>query len=199
MSDVYYNAVKIILFGIITAIWFSRWNTMGQIRLWSFSEESRGLNSGSLPGKFHYNSFDCGSHRNPFCEFEKCKYTEVNKLRQINAMLWKLRGGAGPCHVTITYCNTLHTVIAGKLNKSNVHALAFSLRDQLCDTKVRTSRYQSDMSIKMSSVHDSSDSKKSTTKCYHVLAFTENTLLTNREEISNYLPFFNKFFVKEIA
>lgn len=44
------------------------------------------------------------------------------------------RGGAGPCHVTITE----HTVIAGKWNKSNVHALALSLRDQLCDTEVRT-------------------------------------------------------------
>lgn len=173
MSDVYYNAVKITLFGIITAIWFSRWNTMGQISLWSFSEKSRGLNSGSLPGKF-----DCGSNRNPFCEFEKCKYTQVNKLRQINEVLWNinLRGGDGPCHVTFTE----HTVIAGKLNKSNVHALALSLRDQLCDTEVRTSCHQSDMCIKMSSVHDSSHSKKSITKYYHALAFTENTLLTNR-------------------
>lgn len=87
-----------------------------------------------------------------------------------------MRGGASPCHVTITE----QTVIAGKWNKSNVHALALSLREQLCDTEVRTSRHQSDMCIKMSCVHDSSDSKRSTTEYYHAQAFTENMLLTIR-------------------
>lgn len=81
-----------------------------------------------------------------------------------------MRGGASPCHVTITE----QTVIAGKWNKSNVHALALSLREQLCDTEVRTSRHQSDMCIKMSCVHDS------TTEYYHAQAFTENMLLTIR-------------------
>lgn len=81
-----------------------------------------------------------------------------------------------PCHIVIAE----HIVIAGKWNKSNVHVLALSLIDHLCDTEVRTSPHQSDMYIKMSSVHDSSDSKNSTTEYYHALAFTENTLLKNK-------------------
>lgn len=55
-------------------------------------------------------------------------------------------------------------VIAAKWNKSNLRGLALSLGDQLCDTEVRTSHHQSDKCIKMSSAHDSGDSKKSTTE-----------------------------------
>lgn len=81
-----------------------------------------------------------------------------------------------PIHITIRERN------CWKENKSNVHGLALSLRDQLRDTEVRTSHHQSDTCIKMSSAHDSHDSKNSTTEYDHGQAFIENKMRRNRKD-----------------
>lgn len=83
----------------------------------------------------------------------------------------KMQSRAGPT------TSLLENVIAGKQNKSNVRGLALSLRDQLGDTEVRTSRHQCDIRIKLSFVHDSGDSRNSTTEYNRVQAFTENTII----------------------